>query len=197
MKTLDLINLGTKHVRNAFSEELYLRTGRDITRPVSIFAEVVERCNYKCRYCDYWRRPNYRDEMSIDEWKGALASLKEFIGSYHIEFAGGEPYIKKGFIDLLEFCKEQYIHWGVTTNGGRSHFLRGDQEVITRHLFNKGIQIAEYSPKHVQRGSFSEKTNSFSPVDPMNIVLHWCGSYQKYIYFQMECLKRQSLINFF
>lgn len=78
-----------------------------------------------------------------------------------------------------------------------SHFLRGDQEVITRHLFNEGIRIAEFSDKYVQRGSFSEETNTFSPVAPSNIILHWCGSYQKYIFFQMECLKLQSLINFF
>src|ERR1700674_1618348 len=103
LKALDLVSLGAKHVRNALSEELYLRTGRDVTRPASIFAEVIERCNYKCRYCDYWRRPNYRDEMSIDEWQEALLSLKEFIGAYHVEFAGGEPYIKKGFLDLVRF----------------------------------------------------------------------------------------------
>lgn len=141
MKTRDLIGLGAKHVRNAFSEELYLRTGRDITRPVSIFAEVVERCNYKCRYCDYWRRPNYRDEMSIDEWKGALASLKEFIGSYHIEFAGGEPYIKKGFIDLLEFCNEQDLHWGVTTNGGAYLNKKIVEKTVKARPFNINISI--------------------------------------------------------
>jgi MoaA/NifB/PqqE/SkfB family radical SAM enzyme len=141
VKTRDLIGLGAKHVRNALSEELYLRTGRDVTRPVSIFAEVIERCNYKCRYCDYWRRPNYRDEMSIEEWKGALASLKEFIGSYHIEFAGGEPYLKKGFIDLLEFCKEQDLHWGVTTNGGAYLNRKIVEKTVKARPFNINISI--------------------------------------------------------
>jgi sulfatase maturation enzyme AslB (radical SAM superfamily) len=106
-RTLDLVSLGSKHVRNAISEELYLRTGRDVTRPASIFAEVVERCNYKCRYCDYWRRPNYREEMTIDEWWRALSSLKEFIGAYYAEFAGGESYIKKCFLDLLRVLPRQ------------------------------------------------------------------------------------------
>jgi sulfatase maturation enzyme AslB (radical SAM superfamily) len=104
---LELTRLGTHHVRNAVAEEVYLRTGHDATIPVSIYGEVIERCNYKCRYCDYWRRPNYRDEMSIEEWQKALLDLKEFIGHYHIEFSGGEPYIKKGFVDLITFCGEQ------------------------------------------------------------------------------------------
>ena len=112
MNIIELTRLGTHHVRNAVAEEIYLRTGRDVTVPVSIYGEVIERCNYKCRYCDYWRRPNYREEMSIDEWKKALLDLKEFIGHYHIEFSGGEPYIKKGFIDLLTFCGEQGLEMG-------------------------------------------------------------------------------------
>ena len=41
--------------RNAVAEEIYLRTGRDVTVPISIYGEVIERCNYKCRYCEYWR----------------------------------------------------------------------------------------------------------------------------------------------
>ncbi|WP_338822011.1 radical SAM protein [Bradyrhizobium septentrionale] len=146
MKALDLVSLGTKHVRNALSEELYLRTGRDVTRPAAIFAEVVERCNYKCRYCDYWRRPNYRDEMSIDEWQRALASLKEFIGAYHVEFAGGEPYIKKGFLDLLRFCRDNDIHWGVTTNGGAYLNKKIVAQTVEARPFNINISIDSTDP---------------------------------------------------
>src|ERR1700729_1978031 len=90
MNILELTRLGTHHVRNAVAEEIYLRTGRDATIPVSIYGEVIERCNYKCGYCDYWRRPNYRDEMSIEEWQKALLHLKDFAGHYHIGFSGGE-----------------------------------------------------------------------------------------------------------
>jgi len=92
MNLLELSRLGAHHLRNRASEEIYLRTGLDTTVPVSIYGEVIERCNYKCRYCDYWRRPNYREEMSIAEWKAALVDLKGFIGHFHIEFSGGEPY---------------------------------------------------------------------------------------------------------
>ena len=146
-RTLDLVSLGSKHVRNALSEELYLRTGRDVTRPASIFAEVVERCNYKCRYCDYWRRPNYRQEMTIEEWQRALSSLKEFIGGFHVEFAGGEPYIKKGFLDLLRFCRDNDIHWGVTTNGGAYLNKKIVTQTVEARPFNINISIDSMDPK--------------------------------------------------
>src|SRR5260370_17646313 len=86
VKARDLVSLGAKHVRNALSEELYLRTGRDVTRPAAVFAEVIERCNYKCRYCDYWSRPNYRDALSIATCHRALLSSKHFIRPYSPEF---------------------------------------------------------------------------------------------------------------
>ncbi|MBI1375464.1 MAG: radical SAM protein [Phycisphaera sp.] len=113
----NLAQLVWKHTRNAAAESLYLNTGSDITRPVSVYGIVNERCNYKCRYCEYWRLENYVDEMSIDEWKAALQSLAEFVGSFHVQFSGGEPFIKKGFVDLVEWCHEQGLKWGVTTNG--------------------------------------------------------------------------------
>jgi MoaA/NifB/PqqE/SkfB family radical SAM enzyme len=137
VNVLELTRLGAHHVRNAVAEEIYLRTGRDFTVPISIYGEVVERCNYKCRYCEYWRRPHYRDEMPIEDWKKALLDLKDFIGHYHIEFAGGEPYIKKGFVELLTFCGEQGLKWGVTTNGGAF----GNQKVVDWTVAAKPFNI--------------------------------------------------------
>ncbi len=141
MNVLELTRLGAHHVRNAVAEEIYLRTGRDVTVPVSIYGEVIERCNYKCRYCEYWRRPNYSKEMSIEDWKKALLDLKEFIGHFHIEFSGGEPYLKKGFVDLIAFCGEQGLKWGVTTNGGAFRNEKVVDWTVAAKPFNINISI--------------------------------------------------------
>ncbi len=117
MKTSTLARLALKHTYNHFAEELYIHTGKDVTKPVTFYGLVNERCNVKCRYCEYWRLPNYKDEMSIEEWQKALLSVKDFVGTYSISFSGGEPFIKPGFLDLMMFCHENGIHAGVTTNG--------------------------------------------------------------------------------
>lgn len=132
--------LAIKHTRNAFAEELYLRRGKDITQPISIYGLVNERCNYKCRYCDYWRLPNYKDEMPIDGWQNALGSLKEFIGSFHVEFSGGEPFIKQGFLDLCTWCRDNDIKWGVTTNGS-ALTPKIIQRVVAAKPFNINISM--------------------------------------------------------
>ena len=117
MKTSTLAQLAFKHAYNHFAEELYIHSRRDYTKPITFYGIVNERCNVKCRYCEYWRLPQYRDEMSIEEWQNALLSIKDFVGTFSISFSGGEPFIKPGFIDLMAFCHQNGIHSGVTTNG--------------------------------------------------------------------------------
>ncbi|MDY6941165.1 MAG: radical SAM protein [Cyanobacteriota bacterium] len=112
-----LISRAGKQLVQESVEALYLKTGFDATRPIAIRGQVNERCNYKCRYCRFWRKDDYVREMSIEQWQNALSSLKSFIGSYVIQFSGGEPFIKTGFLDLLEFCHREKIGWGVITNG--------------------------------------------------------------------------------
>ena len=117
MKMHTLGRLAVKHARNHFAEEVYLTSGYDITKPISFYGLVNERCNVKCRYCDYWRLKEYKDEMTIQEWQSALLSVKDFVGKFSISFSGGEPFIKKGFTDLLLWCRSEGIEAGVTTNG--------------------------------------------------------------------------------
>lgn len=147
---MELVGLGVlaaKHTRNVLAEELYLHTGKDLTKPVTIHGLVNEICNYKCRYCEFWRLPNYRPEMSIDDWKKALLDLKEFRGSYHIEFSGGEPYLKHGFIELPTFCHEHGIQWGVTTNGSSFMSDKMVRATLAARPFNINISIDSKDPE--------------------------------------------------
>lgn len=140
MKLANLAQVAMKHLRNEILEELYLKTGLETTKPIIIYGVINQRCNSKCRYCEYWRLSEYQEEMTIEQWKNALLSLKQYIGSYHIEFSGGEPFIKKGFVDLLEFCHEQNLKWGVTTN---AYCLTEPvvKRVVAAHPFNINISI--------------------------------------------------------
>ena len=111
-----VLSLGIRRMDGAVREWAYLKLGMDFTRPDSIHATVNHRCNYKCPYCYSWQRSEY-PEISIDEWKSGLLSLKEYVGEYTIQFSGGEPFLKKGFPDLLAYCRDNGIRWGVISNG--------------------------------------------------------------------------------
>ena len=138
--------LAWKHVRGAAAEELYLRGVTDVTRPVSVYAVLNEHCNYRCRYCEFWRLKEYVDEMSIDEWKAALSSVKDFIGHFHVEFSGGEPFIKKGFPELFKWCRDNDIGWGVVTNGS-GLTPKMIPKIIEARPFNFNVSMDSHDPK--------------------------------------------------
>ncbi|MCC6706886.1 MAG: radical SAM protein [Gammaproteobacteria bacterium] len=134
MKLTSLSRLAVQHARNHLAEEVYLRSGKDGTRPISFYGLVNERCNVRCRYCEFWRLDNYQAEMSIAQWQQALLSIKEFVGKFSISFSGGEPFMKKGFVDLLAWCREQEIEAGVTTNGSALSLKMAARIVAARPL---------------------------------------------------------------
>src|SRR5262249_4846101 len=135
-----LSQLAWKHAHNAAAEALYLRTGYDATKPVTFYGLVNEHCNVKCRYCEYWRLKHYTQEMSIEEWQKALTSIKNFVGTFSINFSGGEPFIKPGFIDLLTWCNRNGISAGVTTNGS-ALTPRNAAKVVAANPFNVNISV--------------------------------------------------------
>lgn len=116
MKLGRAITLGSRRVEQELREALYIRTGRDLTRPHVIQALPTMRCNYRCLSCSCWRQ-EHGDEMTLEQWQRALASLREFVGPMTVQFAGGEPFVYKPFVPLVEWCAEHRIDWGVITNG--------------------------------------------------------------------------------
>lgn len=140
MKASTLAHLALKHTYNHAAEKLYLQTGKDITKPITFYGLVNERCNVKCRYCEYWRLPKYQDEMTIEQWQRALLSIKEFVGTYSISFSGGEPFIKPGFLDLMVFCHENGIHSGVTTNGSALN-RKNAARLVEARPFNLNVSV--------------------------------------------------------
>jgi MoaA/NifB/PqqE/SkfB family radical SAM enzyme len=140
MNITTMIELGWKHTQNVVAEEIYLASGYDITKPVAFYGIVNEHCNVKCRYCEYWRLKSYQDEMTDEEWQRALLSIKEFVGKFSINFSGGEPFIRPGFIDLLAWCNANGILAGVTTNGS-TLTRRNASKVVAARPFNVNISV--------------------------------------------------------
>ena len=145
MDLSSLSRLALKHAKNAAAEALYLRGVADLTRPTVVYGIVNERCNYACRYCEFWRMPQYMEELSIEDWKRALGDLQGFIGHFHVEFWGGEPFIKKGFMDLCEWCYAQGIGWGVTTNGSAMS-PKIVERLVGAKPFNVNVSIDSHDP---------------------------------------------------
>lgn len=87
--------------------------------PRSIVFEITHRCNLRCKMCGYYGetgvRPNYRDELSVDEIEKILDDISSF--SPFVVITGGEPFIRKDMIEILGLFKDRKIKFGIITNG--------------------------------------------------------------------------------
>ncbi|MCC7158564.1 MAG: radical SAM protein, partial [Ignavibacteria bacterium] len=75
---------------------------------------VTEGCNLKCVTCSY-RQP-MPGELSLDEIKNLAHDLKSF-GLRHIVYSGGEPLLRRDFIEICRLFQSLNIKQTLLTNG--------------------------------------------------------------------------------
>lgn len=86
------------------------------TYPITIAIHATNRCNCKCRYCNYTR---IRDEatLSLDDWMTILPRLKAMnVKGINIT-GGGEPLLSPHIREVVECAKSLGFSLGLITNG--------------------------------------------------------------------------------
>lgn len=78
--------------------------------------------------------------MHLEDWKVALLSIADFVPGFAVQFIGGEPMIVPWFFDLVQFCSDHGMDWGVITNGSSLSPARIRQLVVAKPL-NVDISI--------------------------------------------------------
>ncbi len=117
MDVKSLATLGFHHAKNHMTQSIYLSSGVNWTKPITFCGLVTHQCNLNCGFCFDRKDVDPSKEMSFEEWKRALLSIKDLVGGYFISFSGGEVMLMKWFPDLLRFCADNGIKGGVLTNG--------------------------------------------------------------------------------
>ena len=103
---------------NRLLQEIEFHTGLHCSRPSQIWLKLTERCNCRCLMCDIWKKNrDARGELSTKEWKKVLLGLRQWLGKRHIWFTGGEPFLRKDCIELIQYGSSLGLSIGVITNG--------------------------------------------------------------------------------
>lgn len=77
--------------------------------PATAVLELTYKCNHKCQFCScpwYAEAFPMEEELSIEEWKKIIKKLSR-MGVCNFAFTGGEPLLKEGFEELIEFAATQ------------------------------------------------------------------------------------------
>src|SRR5579884_4009846 len=111
--------VGARHVESSVRDALYVMSrGRlDVTKPHRFYGILNDRCNLRCQSCPAWRLDYYPTELPSKEWIRVLGEIRDYVGAFYINFAGGEPLLKEGLFDILNFCRDHQILAGITSNG--------------------------------------------------------------------------------
>ncbi len=89
---------------------------RGISKPTRFIFGLTLRCNIKCEQCAIWRMPK-TPELNTNEWKSIVTDLRDWVGPYRAQLAGGEPFIRKDLLDIVRHATRNDVFTGVVTNG--------------------------------------------------------------------------------
>ena len=94
--------------------------------PDQVCLVLTTKCNLRCINCRSWEF-QHREELDAEQTAGVLDALCSWLGpsevdgaprhAWEIYLAGGEPFVRKDIIGLLEQCRDLGIWAQVTTNG--------------------------------------------------------------------------------
>ena len=123
----------------------------EVKNPIFCDIGITENCNYRCKMCRFWQIPKNPKELTVNEWKDFIVSLEEIWGNHiRVHFAGGEPLLKPGFLDLLEFASKRGFRTFIATNGS---FI---DEAIAGRIARSGVDVISIS-----LDSLNEDTHDF------------------------------------
>ena len=84
--------------------------------PIAAMLEVADRCNERCLHC--YQVQGQKGEMSTAELKRVIDELAE-LGVLFLTISGGEPTLRRDFLELVAYARELRFAVKVYTNGLR------------------------------------------------------------------------------
>ena len=82
--------------------------------PLAAIVQVTRRCNLRCRHCFQVERAG--PELSTEQWKVVLRRLAD-AGVLFLTFTGGEPFLRKDFLELVREARALSFAVKIKTNG--------------------------------------------------------------------------------
>lgn len=117
-----------------------------LAKPTSIHFSITHKCSLSCKHCDIWKTKNSRRELNTQEIKKIINNLKAWLGPFSLNIAGGEPFIRKDIIEIIEYCTTKGIETNITTNGTLINKNLAEK-ILNSGLKTINISLDSISPK--------------------------------------------------
>lgn len=92
---------------------------RPLSKPLSINLCTTDACNSRCKMCSIWRisRKQRQPELDFYAARKIIDTLSNWLGSFLINFAGGEPFLNKDFLKIISYAHQKKLSTSVNSNG--------------------------------------------------------------------------------
>ncbi len=94
----------------------FKRTCEHLSSPLAVEFEITRNCNLNCPHCGIKGGAPREEELTTEEIFSILRTLKE-MRVFEIFFTGGEPFVRKDMIKILNYASKLGFHVVVKTNG--------------------------------------------------------------------------------
>ncbi|MEI7661979.1 MAG: radical SAM protein [Bacteroidota bacterium] len=148
--------MASKFLSNYLPE--FLAIGLTRSRPAMVTVNLTGRCNQRCIYCEIGHSPEQpeKDTLSVADLTWIIDQMV-LNGIPKISLCGGEPFLFKGLIGLVDYAGSKNIRCSITTNGMTAHQLSLPELTI---LKKHGCEI------NISIDSFVEDVQSFTRGNP-------------------------------
>jgi len=142
-----------------------------LVKPHSINFSVTDRCNLSCKMCDIWKRYPL-GELSLIEIKMIIIKLRLWLGPFLLNFTGGEPFLRKDMMEIINFCSQNDVQTSITTNG--TLINKGlAKKILNSRISEIYISLDSLKPKvhdylRNKKGTFEKVHSAIHKLNPNN-----------------------------
>jgi len=87
---------------------------RPLVKPNTITITLTSRCNLQCVMCDHWKNKS-EEGLSLEKIKDIIDQISNW-SIKEIDLSGGEPFVRKGIFDVIQYATKKNIAINITTN---------------------------------------------------------------------------------
>ncbi len=114
--------------------------------PRSIDIDITTRCNLRCSYCYHFNSPgDVKDDLPTAEWLTFFEELGN-LAVMEVSLAGGEPFLRKDLVDLLQGIAENKMRFSIISNGTLITDTLAEEVASTRRCNTVQVSIDGASP---------------------------------------------------
>ncbi|MCP4154928.1 MAG: radical SAM protein [bacterium] len=154
-------------------------------RMVHLNLQILYRCNFRCRICDFWKEPyTERPDITLEHVRQIAGKLKE-LGPQIISIGGGEPLLHPELVGITrELARDNFPvmicnGWHVTRENAGALFNAGMHEVSIsidyadpkKHDAQRGIEGAYQRAVNGLKLLNENRTSPYQRVHLISVVM--------------------------